>query len=92
MKKLHYLNVDHVKWARYYQLSLEPRPCDKCGKLLYPTIPYIYQDWRGLSSASHECSPNYDLNIVRSLKSGREWSFIYDLVSELGAVNTIVDT
>jgi hypothetical protein len=53
--------------ARRYNLDSSPIPCDKCGKLLYPELPFAYDTWRGLRAKPHECGKNYDLVVVVSV-------------------------
>lgn len=69
------------EWAKRYGLSLEPRKCGNCEKLLFPELPFATQEWRGLRSKPHDCGSNYDLirmksatddfkNLYKDLKDG----------------------
>jgi len=82
MKLLHYPQVDVKKWASYYGLRLNPCPCDKCGKLIDFTIPYLYKHWRGVYATPHECGPNYQASVMVDIKNRYIWRNIYQTLIE----------
>jgi len=51
------------KWAKKYSIFVESHPCEKCGKILFPTIPFATGRWRGLISEPHGCGEEYNLSI-----------------------------
>ena len=77
-----YPDVDPKVWTKRYDIDITPNKCMKCGKLLYPEIPFAYKNWRGLVSKTHECGEQYDLIVLVNLKTRQNWIKIYNKLSE----------
>lgn len=59
-----YIRVkDLAKWCEDRELPIKTKPCNNCGKPLTANRPWVDKErgWQGLTSAKHECSPDYDL-------------------------------
>lgn len=62
-----YPKVDLKVWTDEFDLHSKARPCLNCGKLLEKTIPFQYDQVRGLKSAPHGCPKQYDHTISMTL-------------------------
>ena len=80
-----YPDVTYEEWAFRYNIENSSKPCLKCGKILFPVVPFAYKDWRGLKSSPHSCGEQYDLVYVISVdKNKRErWIKVYKDVNAL---------
>ena len=56
--------VNYKEWAKKYGIQIDSYPCEKCGKILTPNIPFASGEWRGLRTEEHECGPKYVINIA----------------------------
>lgn len=60
-KAMVYPLVPAEEWVKRYELFVSPCPCQNCGKMLLPAIPFAYGRWRGLTSAPQGCEENFDV-------------------------------
>lgn len=65
--------IHYKMWARIHGLEIQKRQCGSCGIMLETTEPFWIKGWVGLKSASHACSPTYDLQLLAAeTKEARE--------------------
>lgn len=64
-----YPQVSFEEWAKLYSLSTEPKPCTRCGRLQFPTIPFAFENWRGLQAEIHDCGATQQLSVAREVGS-----------------------
>jgi hypothetical protein len=71
-------------WAKRYSIDVSPRPCEQCGVMVVPDIPYAYKDWRGLMSKDHGCGEKYVHMSVVSVnpESRKFWADLYNHIGE----------
>ena len=82
-KSVTFPKIDSEIWAQQYDLSLEPHPCNNCGRLNFPTIPFATGSWRGLMSTVHECGEMYRLHRAREIDDSNSWQAIFKFLKSL---------
>ena len=49
------LGADPVRWARRFDIVPFSHPCSRCGAELTTSVPFIYDDMRGLVAPTCAC-------------------------------------
>lgn len=83
-KAMVYPLVPAEEWVKRYELFVSPRPCQNCGKILIPAIPFAYGRWRGLTSAPHGCEENFDVFVFTkaTVAERQEWSKYFNTLKD----------
>lgn len=65
------LGANPVTWAARYDLEPFRFPCSDCGQLLTTTVPFAYQQLRGLIAPDCSCGNKFPpYCVVRDLRFG----------------------
>lgn len=63
--------IDSKKWAEMYDLKIKVVECPKCGMHQTVDRPVAFDHWRGLEAELHECGPNYQSCVFKTVDKER---------------------
>lgn len=62
-----YPKIDANQWAEIYSLNMDKVICPKCGLEQDLKNPVAFEHWRGLEADLHDCGPNYQASVFKSV-------------------------